>query len=195
MKSGNKIGARKFPTDAIREVLADRRAWVYLGIVTKFAGESSHYEIDGEDIVVDVQLAPDGYPALCRLGVSAGGPGAGVWFIPPEGAEVLVCVPEGELEADPVIVAILSTGQVPDGVAPGVTVIAVPAGGQVLVHDGSASEAVPLATLADVQAVQDALDGHRHGPGTFAAGGDAVFGLSGSVSVPAPVGTSVIKGK
>lgn len=121
MKSGaarnGARGARKLPMDTIREALGDPRAWVKLGIVTKFEGETSHYELDGQDLLVDVELMPERIPVLCRMGSPVGGQYFGVWSVPPVGTEVMVVVPDGDLEADPVIVSCLSTGQLPQGAA------------------------------------------------------------------------------
>lgn len=98
-----------------REALADGRVWVSLGIVVQRAGEDSHFEIDDRDVLVEVDLVPEGQPLTCRLGGLGGGVGHGIWRIPPAGTEVVVLVPGGEIEqADPVIVAVLSTGQVPN---------------------------------------------------------------------------------
>lgn len=108
-------GSRKLPLDAIKESLADGRVWVKLGIVAQLEGETSHYELDGEDLLVDVELMPDRVPLLCRLGVAGGGAGRGIWWVPQVGTEVLVAVIDGDLEADGVIVACLSTGAVPAG--------------------------------------------------------------------------------
>jgi hypothetical protein len=110
-------GARKLPTDTIREVLQDSRVWIKLGIVTKFDGETSHYELDGEDLLVDVELMPNREPVFCRMGTLGGGQFLGVWAIPGVGTEVLVAVPDGDLEMDPVIIACLSSGVMPGGAA------------------------------------------------------------------------------
>lgn len=91
----------------IREALRDGKIWTALGVVTVFPGESSHFEIDadGGGVIVDVELVPHRERVACRLGSGSGG---GVWRIPPAGAEVAVLVPSGELEADPMIVAVVS---------------------------------------------------------------------------------------
>jgi len=50
--------------------------------------------------------------------------------------------------------------------------------------------AVPLATLADVQAIRDALNGHTH---TYVPGGGAPTTTTVNPSVPAPTGTTKLK--
>jgi hypothetical protein len=184
-------------------------------------GGGSHYELVEEggqvvDVLVDVQIMPQEIPVTCRLGGLGGGPGCGMWAIPPVGAEVIVGVPRGELAAGCVILAVESSQEVPDGLGPTTYVVAVPAGGQLLVHDGTASHAVPLATLADLQALRDYVDaqfravgGHTHvcavpgQPTTAIACAPLIAPPSppapppegASVPVPNPSGTSVLKGK
>jgi hypothetical protein len=196
--------AKRLPIDTIKDVLQDTRVWVKVGVVRLFEGETSHYELDGADIVVDVEIMPERTPALCRLGVSHGG----VWRVPGVGQEVLVAVPEGDWDADPVIIAELSSGAVPDGVGPSTAVIQVPTGGQVLVHDGDAGDAVVLATKADVQAVVDELETfrqlyntHAHigplppGGPTGIPGPSFIHGTPTPPMYPSPGGTEVLKAK
>lgn len=92
----------------IREALRDGKIWTALGVVTRFPGESVHYEIDddGGGVTVDVELVPNRERVACRLGSGSGG---GVWRIPPEGAEVAVLVPMGDLDADPIITCVVSS--------------------------------------------------------------------------------------
>jgi hypothetical protein len=47
------------------------------------------------------------------LGTFGGGPGTGIWRIPPEGAEVVVMISQGELSEQSVIIGTLSTGDTP----------------------------------------------------------------------------------
>lgn len=195
-------GARKLPLDTMREALADGKVYSALGVVRKFDGETAHYELDGEDVLVDVEIMPNGERALCRLACGAG-PGLGLWFVPPEGTEVAVLVPQGDLEADPVVVGCLSSGDVPDGLTTSNWVIVVPAGGQLLVHDGSAGSAQALATKADLQAHKDWIDAaiiqHTHsylpGPGSAAPTATAVIVAPTPPTAPSPSGTSVLKAK
>jgi hypothetical protein len=170
---------------------------------------TSHFEIvdGGADVLVDVQLMPSGQPCTARLGGLGGGPGRGCWAIPPVGAEVIVGVPRGSLEAGVVILACESTGQVPDGLGETTYVVCVPAGGQLLVHDGSAGAAVSLATRADLQAVVDELEvfrliynAHTHlsaTPGNPTAVPVALHGAASPTppEYPSPAGTTVLKGK
>lgn len=132
----------------LKRLLADGKVWTTVGVVKAPEGEE-HYEITDDDVYVDVKLC-SGDQVLCRLGaMGAGGAGLGLWCIPAVGTEVAVLVPRGELEADPVIVAILASGQVPDGLdGSGTTVLVVKAGATVLVHDGDAGDAVRLAKHA-----------------------------------------------
>lgn len=174
----------------LRELLMDRRMWCAVGQVLAPNATDKHFAITGDDVYVDVQLSPNGEQVLCRLGTVGGGIGLGIWSIPPPGSQVAVLVPQGDVEADPVVVAVLSSGAPPDGLADGGTiVIAVKGGQQVLIHDGSASDAKPLCTKAD-------FDNHQHLPGTLSAPstGGQVTGSTGAPS-SAAAGTQVLKAK
>lgn len=158
---------------AMREALADGKVWSALGIVT--AVEGAHYRLDEDDVVVDVLTIPDEELVTCRLGAGFGGFGIGLWSIPPEGAEVAILVPLGEYNFSPVIVAVLSSGALPDGVAANVTIIA---NASVLVHDGNGG-AEPLITKSQ-------YDAHKHPTGV---------GPSGVPDNIATSGTTVLKAK
>jgi hypothetical protein len=106
-------GAKRIDVSELRGLFRDNRFSTSLGVVTQFDGETSHFDLEGDDVLVDVELAPGRERVFCRLGAIAGGAGRGVWAIPPVGTEVAVLVPRGELGMDPVIVATLSTGQLP----------------------------------------------------------------------------------
>jgi hypothetical protein len=106
------------PTDmsSLREAMQDNRVWSAIGVVRAREGSGSHWEKDDElgDVVVDVDLGPDGMPAWCRL---AGGAGdIGVWRVPPPDTEVLVSMPAGDPRSMPTIVRVLSSGTVPSAV-------------------------------------------------------------------------------
>lgn len=188
---------RRLPMEGIKAAVQDGRVWVKIGVVRLFDGETSHYELDGEDIVVDVELMPERHHALCRLGNGHGG----VVRVPAVGTEVLVAVPEGDMDCDPVIVAELSSGAVPDGVSESVAVIRVPAGGKLKIHAGSAGDAQPLATKADVETLRGELNTfrtavfnvHTHvsANNTAPAGATAAPLPLASVAFSAPVGTQV----
>lgn len=124
----------------------DRRAWTKLGVVIDPNETGDHFEKIYEggvlvDILLEVETVPDRiYLTGCRLGTTFG-----IWVIPGVGEEVLVAVPDGQIDFSPVVVAFLSSGNISDpageGPAPNRTIIV---NGEVLVHDGSGG-AVPLA--------------------------------------------------
>lgn len=149
-----KFGTRRVDLTPLKEALKDNRVYARLGLVTA-EDAPSHFELDGEDLLVEVTLVPDDVRVTCRMATVGGGPGQGLWFVPPVGSEVAVLVPDGELESGPMIVGVLSTGSLPDGVAEGVTVIA--NSSKVLVHDGNGG-AAPLPTLEEFR-------NHTHGTG------------------------------
>ena len=98
-------GAKRLDMAEVRSALKDGRLWATLGVVRKFPGESSHYEILDDGVIVDVELMPNRERVACRLGTDGGG---GVWRVPPEGTEVAVLVPHGDLDTDPIITATVS---------------------------------------------------------------------------------------
>lgn len=203
-------GAKAMDLSQFADALADGKVWAGVGRVTKFAGETSHFEIipgDAEnlaDVMVDVAVFPNGEAVACRLGMSGG-----VWQIPAEGAQVAILVPMGDYEADPVIVGVLGYPRSADiatatGLSATTAVIVVPSGGQLLVHDGAAGDAVPLATKADVQALTDKVNAHAdafltHTHATAALGPPvAPVVVPPAVApshAPDPAGTTVLKGK
>ncbi len=142
----------------MREALADSRVHSCLGLVVSRDG--SHFAIEDNDVLVELDLVPNEEPVTARMGVVGGGQGVGIWFVPPVGSEVAVLVPDGELACGPVIVGVLSSGGLPDGVAEGVTVIA--NSSKVLIHDGSGGT-FPLVTKA-------AYEAHVHATGTGPSG-------------------------
>lgn len=110
-----RTGAKQADMAALRRAFADNRLRTALGVVRKFPGESSHFEIDttnGRDVLVDVELQPNSERVLCRLGFGQDG----VYRIPAEGREVAVIIPSDpqslisdDLDGDAIIVAVLDT--------------------------------------------------------------------------------------
>jgi hypothetical protein len=145
----------------MREALKDRRVFPCLGIVTTDDDSGSHFDLDGEDLLVEVELVPGEERITARMGAVGGGSGQGLWFVPPVGSEVIVIMCDGELEADAFIVGVLSSGAVPEGIAPDVTVIANTS--KVYVIDG---------TTANAEGVIKATpyDQHKHPTGTGPSG-------------------------
>ena len=184
-------GAKKLDLTSMREVLRDGRVWGALGLVTKDGDSHWSFDEDG-DVLVEVELVPSGETLTCRLACVAGGAGRGIWSVPPVGSEVAIMMPEGSIDAEPMIVGVLSSGSTPDGIGENVTVIA---NVQVLVHDG-AGGAVSLALKSDVQEVVDAIVNAV--PST--SGPDAGVQLQATMVsalnlTGTPTGTSVLKGK
>lgn len=181
-----RLGADRLDQANLRKVLqTGQGVWTGIGVVHVPQDAASHYEIvtdaGEQDVLVEILLAPHGEAMTARLGA-----GGGVWRIPAVGAEVAVVIPQGSYDCDALIVADFSAGSVPDGLDGSTIVIAARPGSKVLVHSGDASDAEPLATKADVQALRDELedirllyDTHLH-DGPVVAGGVGV----GSTGLP-----------
>lgn len=119
---------------------------IELGLVIESEDGGDHFDMDGEDLIVEVELVPSGRLMACRVMSSGGGPDQGVWSIPPEGAEVVVAIPGGDQSEGGVILGTLSTGAVPDGLSTGNVLVRAPSGGKVFV--GQVADAEP-ALMAD----------------------------------------------
>lgn len=128
-----------------------------LGVVKAAQDGGQHFDLDEEDLTVEVELMPSRMQISARVGTVAGGSGCGIWKVPPVGAEVLVAVPDGDMDFQPTIASWYSSGQLPEDIGEDVIVIAAPAGGKVLIHDGSGS-VQPLVTKAE-------FDAHKHPTG------------------------------
>lgn len=186
----------------LRELLRDGRMHTKIGAVKAPEGEE-HWEIIDGDVYVDVQLSPGREQVLCRL-AAAGGMGAGLGFfaVPAVGTEVIVGIPDGDLEADCTILGILGGTTAPDGLSVTAAVIVIKQGGQLLVHDGTAADAVALVKKSEHV-------GHAHPfpamkitlPNPPVAGDYAVSVVSPTPSpgntggAPNITGTTVLKGK
>lgn len=114
---GRKAAKRPDISD-LRALLKDGRCECQMGVVRNAELGGKHWELtDDGDILVEVTTAPRGLELSCRLASSAGSAGMGLWRVPAIGDEVLVLVPEGEIDFQPAIVAVLSSGGVPDRVS------------------------------------------------------------------------------
>jgi phage baseplate assembly protein gpV len=113
------------------------------------------------DILVDVELMPEGIDVTCRLSGGAGS--QGFWVIPAEGDEVVVMMPQGDIAFMPVIVGLLSSYDVDNdgsqGPAPSRTVITNAA---VYIHDGAGG--------AEELVKKSAYEAHIHSTGVGPSG-------------------------
>ncbi len=109
-------GSKRVDTQAVREWIANQQMTTSLGVVRKFPGETSHFDIDTEngsnEILVDVELIPSGTRVQCRLGFG----NDGVYRIPRENSEVAVLLPfdpssliKDPMDFEPIIVGVLNT--------------------------------------------------------------------------------------
>lgn len=171
-------GGRGMNMQAIAEATDDLKQHIEIGVVAADVGES-HFAIEDDDIWVEVRLKPTDQPVTCRMSSIAGGPGRGVWMVPSVGSEVAVAFPNGKIDAGGIIIANLSSANLPEGVAEDTIVIVAP---NVLVYDTASGDAKALPTMAEFKA-------HTHPTGT---------GPSGATIDPIPVvglitGTTVFK--
>lgn len=111
---------RRMDRGVMKAALAARTLTSALGVVRKFPGETSHFEIDDEngtrEILVDVELMPSRERVLCRLGFG----NDGVYRIPRVDQEVAVLInndPQSmvadPLDDHPIIVGVLDN-EAPD---------------------------------------------------------------------------------
>ena len=133
-----------------------------MGVVLDSEDGGPHFDLDGEDMTVDVQLMPSGDEITVRVGTVAGGFYRGIWAVPPVGAEVKVSVPDGDLAFQPVIDSWYSSGQLPEGIGEATLVIAAPPGGEIYLHDGSGT--------LDALVKKSAYEAHKHPTGTGPSG-------------------------
>lgn len=93
MSRHGKQGAKRPDANTLRAWIGNQQMTTSLGVVRKFPGESSHFEVDTEngsnDILVDVELIPSGTRTAARLGFG----NDGVYRIPREDTEVAVLIP------------------------------------------------------------------------------------------------------
>jgi len=154
-----KRGKRRLDLSGMKKALQDDRVWTKLAVVTTDDDSGSHFELDGEDLLVEVELIPGEERLTARMGL--GGNNAGLFLIPPVGTEVVLLIPDGEFDCGPCIVGILSTGAMPGGLAEGVAVLA--AAQNVLIHDGSDSG-------VDQLVFKTAYEAHVHPTGVGPSG-------------------------
>lgn len=154
--------SKRLDLSDMKHALRDGRIWCALGVVTKPEGSDSHFEVVTEfgqpvEVLVEVVTMPGGLELSCRLGSFAGGPGMGLWRVPAEGDEVAVMVPDGEIEFQPTIVAVLSTGEVPERLGEGRTI---------LVATDQVEVIAPKVYLGpDPDTIVEGTDGLVHGTG------------------------------
>lgn len=107
-------GAKRLDVNQWREMLGGQETTTALGVVRKFSGESSHFEISTEngsrEVLVDVELIPSGARTLCRLGFG----NDGIYRIPRVDQEVAVLLPydarsmiKDSMDWQPIIVGVL----------------------------------------------------------------------------------------
>jgi hypothetical protein len=112
--------ARRFDMAEFKALVGDDRVHLTMGVVGVPPGEATHFEATLEDVLVEVQLVGlKGEWVFARL---MAGPG-GMWTVPAVGEEVLVALPEGDVDGMAIIVGMLSSGSVPANAAPDRTII------------------------------------------------------------------------
>lgn len=185
-------GSKPIDLSILKDALRDNRVWCGLGLVVKRDGEDSHYEIVDNDVLIEIDLMPEGVAVTARLGSWAGGKGSGLWRIPPVGTEVAWMCPCGTLDSDTLVVGTFSSGEIPADLDEDTLVIINPkkvvlksqnddvtvdADGQVLIQGGDE----PIARETDPVKINS--------PGALALWmsqvESAISGLGGTVPTPA----------
>lgn len=109
-------GGKRLDVNQLRDLIAKMPMVTALGVVRKFPGETSHFEVSTEngtnEILVDVELIPSGERVQCRLGFG----NDGVYRIPRVNSEVAVMLPfspqsliKDSLDFEPIIVGVVNT--------------------------------------------------------------------------------------
>lgn len=107
-------GGKRADTNQIKDWIGRGQTVTALGVVRKFANQTSHFDISVEngtaEILVDVELIPSGARVTCRLGFG----GQGIMRIPQVDTEVAVLLPydpasliKDAMDFEPIIVASL----------------------------------------------------------------------------------------
>lgn len=129
-----------------------------LAIVQAAEDGGEHFDLDDEDLTVEVLLMPSETQLTVRVGTVAGG----IWRVPPVGAEVLVAIPDGDIDFQPTICSWYSGGSMPEDVSETTLVISCPSGGRVFIHDGQGG--------VDQLVTKSAYEAHLHPTGTGPSG-------------------------
>lgn len=114
---------RAINTAALRDAGGDDHLSVMGGIVQRHEGEAQHWRVN-EDGDLEIQCVTHAHQmpvAALLAGMGAGG--RGVFFIPDEGTEVLLCCDDGDPEGVVTCVPRASRGGAPAGLAAGKVVI------------------------------------------------------------------------
>lgn len=193
-------GAKYVDLTHWRKLFEDRRQWLVLARVELHEGETTHFSIAEDEILVDVVSIPGDVEMRCRLAAEGG-----IWRIPDVGTEVYVGIPDGIIDFVPAIVAIKGTPG--NGLSATVNVLQVKSGTTLLIHDGTAADAKKLPTMEDfdnltlfVKQQFDPAAGHKH----VVSGAATTTMTTGAAPTPAPgtpnpvpdgTGTTVVKVK
>lgn len=180
---------------ALRNLVDGGHACLSLARVAKHEGETDFWAVNADgDLEIQVVTHQHQAPITAILGPLFG------WRIPLEGEEVVVAHAEGDFEGDAVIVAAMSSGDVPGDLSPTVMIVRAPPGGKVVVHDGAGAQS--LATKQDVQELRDWVaaqfdpnSGHTHKAIVPAQPTNIVPVPAPLAIPPQPAGTSVLEGK
>ena len=105
---------------AMKELMGDDRVWAMAARVALHDGETSHFDVSDEGhIMLSVRTLRHDAPVTALL---KGGDdnGAGVWFVPAIGTEVIINFDDGMYEGDAYVVAIVGEKPGTLDVQPGV---------------------------------------------------------------------------
>lgn len=172
---------------SVGHLIADERISLVRARVEAHEGEITHFETSDEGhVTLSVKTCLHGVPIHAVM-FGGSDDSSGEWRIPALGTEVLIGFDDGDFEADAFIVQVFGN-KPPVGLTEAKCFVI---GEEVEIRSANGT-AVKLATLADAQAIRGALDGHAH---TYIPGSNPTVVTTGNPTVPAPVGTSVLRGE
>lgn len=172
---------RRLPMGELQQMFGDDgKVWCTLAVVKAPGEGAERWFLDEGRIYVEVETVPEGDDLTARLGSSFGGPNAGLWAIPAEGALVLVAIPSGATDFIPVIVAVTDSGHAPDGVSDDKTLLH----SQVPLHQRAPT--ILLGPNADVVEIT--------GTHTYSRSNDIQLGSRAGTMIPLQDGVVVASG-
>ncbi len=190
-------GARKLRVRATETVGYVTKNFIDTGVVKRFPGETTHYEIVDNDIYVHVLLVELGKEFTMKLAHGTGG----YYRVPAVGDEVVVAFRGGVTHGDATIVGVLTRPDAPNFLGTGDTFVVCDRGGAVFIMD-EGTEATDVKRVAFAHELQSLRDfvmaqftgvGHTHA--TPSGASTSTTKAAGSTDPVAAPGSTVLAAK